>query len=434
MTLQTEAIPTKAVEDLRARLWGTLLRPGDEDYDEARAAWNLNARQRPSVVVMAEGADDVLAAVRFARDEGLGVGVMATGHGTVAPCDGGRARQHLADAGRPDRSGARTARVEAGAKWADVVPEAEAHGLAGLPGSSTGVGVVGYTMGGGFGWLGRKYGLAADSVKEAEVVTADGELVRASAHENADLFWGLGGGGGNFGIVTSLEFALHPVGRASTAATSSTRSRGPVRCWRSTPAWNRTLPDEMTSAVAFRNFPPLPTVPETFPRQVVHRRARLLLRRRPRRGRSVARARARGARGARRRHLRGHARRAIGHDQHGPGEPDRRLTGTPSCCATSRRRPSRRWSGWRGRSSSPLIMLELRQLGGALARPPSELSPMGRSDARFTMNAIGATLTPEMAQTAPVVPGAPGRGRQARTRAAPPTSTSSTSTARRRSA
>src|SRR5688572_7987516 len=136
---------------------------------------------------------------------------MATGHGVAAPADGGVLVNTSRMKGVNVDPEARTARVEAGAKWADVVPEAAAHRLAGLPGSSSQVGVVGYTMGGGFGWLGRKYGFNSDSVREAEVVTADGELVRASAHENADLFWGLKGGGGNFGIVTSLEFALHPV-------------------------------------------------------------------------------------------------------------------------------------------------------------------------------------------------------------------------------
>ena len=161
-------------------------------------------------MVVAEGAADVLAAVRMAHEQGLGVGVMATGHGVAAPCDG----RVLINTSRMKSVSVdpniRTARVEAGAKWADVVPKAAVHGLAGLQGSSSDVGVVGYTMG-GFGWLGRKHGFAADSVKEAEVVTAQGELLKVNAHENADLFWGLKGGGGNFGIVTSLKFDLYPI-------------------------------------------------------------------------------------------------------------------------------------------------------------------------------------------------------------------------------
>jgi FAD/FMN-containing dehydrogenase len=209
--METINVDALELEELRTQLRGAVYVPGEEGYDGARAAWNLNAHQHPALVVVAEGAADILTAVRFARDQGLGVGVMATGHGVAAPADGGVLINTSRMKGMHVDSDTRTACVEPGAKWADVVPEAAAHGLAGLQGSSSDVGVVGYTMGGGFGWLGRKYGFAADSIKEADVVTADGELVKASAHENADLFWGLKGGGGNFGIVTSLEFALYPI-------------------------------------------------------------------------------------------------------------------------------------------------------------------------------------------------------------------------------
>src|SRR4028118_487037 len=223
-----------ALAVLKDGLKGHAFVPGDVGYGEARAAWNLNAhqrpavvvvaegaadvlaavrlardeglgvggmgtghggaapgapppRQRPAVVVVAEGAADVLAAVRLARDEGLGVGVMATGHGVAAPCDGGGLINTSRMRGVHVDPETRTARAEAGAKWADLVPEATAHGLAGPRGSTSHVGIVGYTMGGGFGWLGRRYGFAADSVKEADVVTAEGELGKVSAHENADL-------------------------------------------------------------------------------------------------------------------------------------------------------------------------------------------------------------------------------------------------------
>jgi FAD/FMN-containing dehydrogenase len=174
MDVETINIDTPKLEALRAGLKGAAYIPGDEGYDGARAAWNLNAHQHPTLVVRAEGAADVLAAVRLAREEGLGVGVMATGHGVAAPTDGGVLINTSRMKGVHVDPQTRTARVEAGAKWADVAPEAAAHGLAGLQGSSSDVGVVGYTMGGGFGWLGRKHGFAADSVKEADVVTADG--------------------------------------------------------------------------------------------------------------------------------------------------------------------------------------------------------------------------------------------------------------------
>ena len=181
-------IDRSTLEEIRARLQGAAYTPGEEGYDEGRKAFNLNAHQHPAVVVVAEGAADVIAAVRFARDLGLGVGVMATGHGVAAPCDGGVLINTSRMKGVRVDPEARTARVEPGALWRDVIPEAQAHGLAGLLGSTSGVSVVGYTMGGGFGWLGRKYGFNADSVREADVVTADGELLRVSAYAHPDLF------------------------------------------------------------------------------------------------------------------------------------------------------------------------------------------------------------------------------------------------------
>ena len=215
----TDRLAASHLHDLRARLCGTALALGDDGYHAARAAWNLNAVHRPAVVVLAEDAFDIRTAVRFATEGGLGVGVMATGHGTGVPCDGGllvntsRMRRVRVD---PDR---RVVRVEAGAVWDDVVPVAAVHGLAGLPGSSTKTGVVGYTLGGGFGWLGRRYGLAVHSVTRAEVVTADGELVTASPDEHPDLFWGITGGTGNLGVVASLEFGLHPLQLAGVCST-----------------------------------------------------------------------------------------------------------------------------------------------------------------------------------------------------------------------
>src|SRR5215218_8226296 len=211
MTLQTRTADAGAVEDLRAQLHGSLLRPGEEGYEEARAAWNLNARQSPAVVVLAGDAEDVLLAVRFAGDVGLGAGVMATGHGVGTPADGGVLINTSRMRGASVDPVLRTARVEAGALWGDVIPAARPHGLVTLAGSAPHVGVVGYTMGGGFGWLGRRYGLNSAGVTEAQMVTASGESLRVRPDENEDLFWGLKGGGGNFGIVTSLEFALYPL-------------------------------------------------------------------------------------------------------------------------------------------------------------------------------------------------------------------------------
>jgi FAD/FMN-containing dehydrogenase len=197
-------IDRATLEGLRAGLRGAAHVPGDRGYDAGRQAFNLNAHQEPALVVMAEGATDVVAAVRLASEKGLGVGVLATGHGVASPCDGGVLLNTSSMRGVSVDPESQTARVQPGALWSDVIPEAQKHGLMGLSGSSSGVGVVGYTLGGGYGWLGRKYGFAAESMSEADLVTVGGELVKADAQGNPDLFWGLKGGGGNFGIITSL--------------------------------------------------------------------------------------------------------------------------------------------------------------------------------------------------------------------------------------
>src|ERR687894_674377 len=222
---------------------------------------NIDTPELEALRAGLKGAADVLAAVRLAREQGLGVGVMATGHGVAAPANGGVLINTLPMKGVHVDPETRAARVEAGVKWADLVPEATAHGLAGLQGSSSDVGIVGYTMGGGFGWLGRKHGFAADSLKEADVVTADGELVKVSAHENADLFWGLKGGGGNFGIVTSLEFALYPITHVFGGNLFYPTQRA-AEVLELYGRWSAGLPDEVTAGAALMNFPPFEEIPE----------------------------------------------------------------------------------------------------------------------------------------------------------------------------
>ncbi len=376
---------------LRELLHDRLLRRGEPGHAEAARPWNLAARQDPALVVRAAGPDDVAAAVRLARAEGLGVGVMATGHGTTAPCDGGLL---IATAGMRDARVdpvARTARVAAGARWSDVVPAAAAHGLAALPGSASGVGVVGYTLGGGFGWLGRRYGFAAGSVTAAEAVTADGELVRADADEDPDLLWGVKGGAGNLGVVTALEFGLHPVARVygGNLYHPLDRARDLLEFYAE---WSRTLPDGMATAATFRRFPPLPQVPEPL-------RGRAFVAVRgcwsgpdPRDGERLL-APVRAALGAPEVDtfavLPVAGTDAISSDPvdpiavHQHHELLRELTpGTIDALVELG-------------TDSPLVMLEARQLGGALSRPGPDLSPIAGSDARFTLNAVGATPTPE---------------------------------------
>jgi FAD/FMN-containing dehydrogenase len=252
---------TAAAERLQSRLRGTVILPGQAAYDGARQAWRLTVDQRPAVIVAAKDGDDIAAAVKFAREQGLNVAVQSGGHGVTRPADGSLliVTSQLQDLDiDPD---ARTARLGAGLKWGTVLVQTQAYGLAPLLGSSPDVGAVGYTLGGGMGWLARKYGLAADSVRSFELVTADGRPLRADAEHNPDLFWALCGGGGNFGVVTAMEIQLHPVETvyggnlvypAELAEEIAARYRD----------WIAGAPDELTSAVAFMNFPPLPQVPE----------------------------------------------------------------------------------------------------------------------------------------------------------------------------
>ena len=237
--------------------------PHDRHWDEARLAWNLAVDQQPAAVALPESARDVGAIVRWARERGLRVAPQGTGHnahplGSLAHTvllKTERMRGVAIDAR------AQRARVEAGVLWAEVTEAAAEHGLAALAGSSPDVGVVGYTLGGGVSWLSRRYGLAANSVTAIELVNAEGELVRADADQNADLFWALRGGGGSFGVVTALEFALYPITDVHAGVLFFPLERGAevLRAWR---RWVDTVPDEVTSVGRFLQFPPVPALPE----------------------------------------------------------------------------------------------------------------------------------------------------------------------------
>jgi hypothetical protein len=242
---------------------GKLFLPGEAGYDEARSAWNLAIDQHPALIVMAENAQDVQKAVRYASSHGMSAAVQSTGHGVARKADKALLiRTGLLEKVEIDPP-AQTARVGAGAKWGQVLEKAQAYGLAPLLGSSPGVGVTGYTLGGGFGWLGRKYGMAVDSLISVEIVTAGGDLLKASSSENGDLFWAVRGGGGGFGVVTELEIQLYPVTEVyggnlfyppELAKEVITRFRD----------WSANAPDELTSAVTLMNYPPIPVLPEAL--------------------------------------------------------------------------------------------------------------------------------------------------------------------------
>jgi FAD/FMN-containing dehydrogenase len=250
---------------LRQKLMGALTIPGDESWDTARQAWNLAVDQRPVAVAEVETVADVVAVVDFARERGLRVAPQGTGHNAAAITslrDTILVRTHRMRVVEIDAD-AQRARVQAGALWGDVVGPAAEHGLAALAGSSHDVGVVGYSLGGGISWLARKYGLAANSVTAIQLVTADGRVVVTDAHHDPDLFWALRGGGGNFGVVTAIEFALYPIEEVygGMLAFPWERSREVLRAWRD---WTRTAPEEITTAARILQIPPLPDIPEPF--------------------------------------------------------------------------------------------------------------------------------------------------------------------------
>jgi FAD/FMN-containing dehydrogenase len=248
---------------LSGRMQGDAHAPGDAGYDEARQGFVLAVDLRPALVALPESAEDVVAIVGFAREHGLRVAPQATGHNAYPLADlrdailvkTSRMRGVEIDAER------KVARVDAGAWWIDVSAPASEHGLAALAGSSPDVGVVGYTLGGGASWLVRKHGLGANHVVAIEVVTPDGRHVRADHVNEPDLFWALRGGGGSFGVVTAIELRLFelPELYAGVMFFPVDRAAEVLRAWRE---WVRTVPDEATSVGRILNVPDMPDVPD----------------------------------------------------------------------------------------------------------------------------------------------------------------------------
>jgi FAD/FMN-containing dehydrogenase len=252
------------VRELEESLRGQLIQPHDDGYDDARAVWNGAHDRRPALIVRCAGVADVMRAVDFARSEDLVVAVRGGGHSLpgFSTCDGGIVIDlSLMNAVRVDPV-SRSAVAQGGCTWADLDHETQAFGLAVTGGLVSTTGIAGFTLGGGIGWLMRKAGLACDNLLAADVVTADGQLLHASEAENPDLLWGLRGGGGNFGVVTSLEFRLHPVGPTVLAGPiffPGERAAEVLRFYRD---WTRGLPDDLTTLVNLTTAPPAPFLPE----------------------------------------------------------------------------------------------------------------------------------------------------------------------------
>jgi FAD/FMN-containing dehydrogenase len=265
-TNESRVLGDATVAELAAELRGNVVCPGDPDYDDARALWNAAHDKHPALIVRAAGPADVAAALRFARSEKLEVAVRGGGHSIAgfSGVEGGIVIDLSLMRGVLVDPIGRRAIVQGGCTWHDVDVETQAHGLATTGGLVSTTGVGGFTLGGGIGWLMRPYGLACDNVVAADVVTADGEMVRASETENPDLLWALRGGGGNFGVVTSFEYTLHPVGPTVAGGVifyGGDDAEAILRGWRE---WLPEAPEEFTTLVNLTTAPPAPFIPEAW--------------------------------------------------------------------------------------------------------------------------------------------------------------------------
>jgi hypothetical protein len=254
----------RGIDDLAASFGGALIRAGDETYDEQRGIWNASIDRRPALIARCAGVADVIRAVRFARDHEQLVAVRSGRHSYpgLGVCDGGMVIDLGQMKGIRVNPEAGTARAQAGVLLGELDRETQAFGLAVPAGIVTHTGLAGLTLGGGIGWLERKYGLTIDQLRSVDVVTAEGEFVTAGEDDNADLFWGVRGGGGNFGIVTEFEFRLNPVGPTVLAGPVMWAMEDSPRVLRFYREWVKEVPDELTTIVTHRRVPPVPAMPK----------------------------------------------------------------------------------------------------------------------------------------------------------------------------
>jgi hypothetical protein len=390
-------VSEKDLSGLAEVISGTLEQPGDDGWDLARQAWNLSADQHPAAVAIPEDAGDVRVLVKFARENGLRVAPQGTGHGatTLGDLGGSILLKTARLTGVEVDPGTRRARAGAGALSDDAMMAGAEHGLAVLCGSSPDVGLVGYSLGGGIGWLGRKHGLQVNAVRAVELVNGEGELVRADADNEAELFWALrGGGGGDFGVVTAIEFEMVPltVAYAGNFAWPWERSEEVLKRWAK---WALEAPEEITTSARVLQFPPIPDVPEELRgRQLImidgaHCGAEddaiealaPLRELEP----EIDTWETIGAPGLVRIH--GDPEQPV------PGVSDHRLMSE----VTDETVEALVEVAGPG-SGSPLLFVELRQLGSAFARSPADGGARAAFEEPFLFFAIALGMTPEMAQ------------------------------------
>jgi FAD/FMN-containing dehydrogenase len=375
---------------------GRVATSSDSDWDEARAGWNLIADQRPEAVAFVESAEDIAAVIGFAADNDLRVAGQGTGHGAAAlagSLEGAILVKTERMRGIEVDPEARTARVEAGVLSVELGQAANEHGLAFMPGSSPDVGVVGYTLGGGLSWFGRAHGFACNRVRAIELITADGERRTADAGNEPDLFWALRGGGGGSAIVVALHVELLPIADVYAGALLFPAAAGAdaVRAYRD---WAAKVGDEVTSVVRFLTPPPIPDVPEplltidgacigdeatgreTFaPLYEIGEPIMDTFAQMPSAGLS-------------------HIHMDPEHPVPGIGEgmtlaefPDEAIDAFAAAAGPD--------------SGSPLLLSEIRHLGGALGRPAANAGALSHLEAGFVMYSVGMPMTPELGEAIP---------------------------------
>jgi hypothetical protein len=260
----TSALSEAEVQKFKAGLHGKLVRPGDDGYEIGRKVWNGMIDRHPLLIVHCAAVDDVINAVNFARDHDLLVAIRGGGHNVAGfgTCDDGMVIDLSPMKEVEIDVASHSVRAQAGLTWGEFDEATQAHGLATTGGLVSTTGIAGFTLGGGIGWLMRKYGLACDNLESVELVTAGGKVLTANAHEHPDLFWGVRGGGGNFGIITSFKYRLHPVGPMVYGGAAFYPIEKALDLLRFYYEWTATLPDELTTLAAFLTAPPEPFVPQ----------------------------------------------------------------------------------------------------------------------------------------------------------------------------
>jgi len=385
---------TPAADPLRGLCSGAVHLPGDLGYDAARMPWNVAVDQRPAAVAYPADADEVSAVVRAAATCGLRVAPQGTGHnaGALGPLDDCVLLRTSAMTSVHIDPVRRVARVGAGVLWLDVVEAAAAHGLAALHGSSPDVAVVGYSLGGGIGWYARQLGMAANSVLSVDLVLGDGSQIRADEHTNPDVFWAIRGGGGNFGIVTSMEFRLFDIDTAY-AGMLLWDQRHAERVLRAWAAWTVDAPDCVTTSFRMMNLPPLPELPDFLRgRQLVVIDGAVL-------GEDAHAEEILRDLRALEPEMDTFARVSVASlvrlhmDPEGPTpgvSASTMLAELPDAAIESFLALTGPGSG------SALLAAELRQLGGALGRPADHAGALPLLDGRFVLFAVAIAATPEM--------------------------------------